>query len=112
MNSHLEYGFVLALCGLIPALMYFNKNYPLKGRILVTILGITVSSIPYLIWDVWATEQKHWSFNSNFISGFYFYNLPIEEVLFFFVIPFCLIFVWSILTTYTSWKDLYNKIIS
>ncbi len=74
--------------------------------------SIIISAIPYILWDVWATYNKHWSFNAKYHSNIFIYNLPLEEVLFFVVIPFCIIFVWSLLRKYNSWKDLYKKMLT
>ena len=48
-------------------------------------------------WDVFATWRRHWYFNPEGIFGFRIINLPIEEWLFFIVIPFCCVFTWEAL---------------
>jgi lycopene cyclase domain-containing protein len=49
-------------------------------------------AIPFLIWDVIFTEQGVWGFNEKYLVGYYIYGLPIEEILFFFCIPYASIF--------------------
>ena len=56
----------------------------------------------FILWDTLFTDLKVWRFNSDYITGFYFGNLPIEEVLFFIFIPF------SCLFTYHCFKKLIN----
>ncbi len=46
-------------------------------------------------WDVFATYRGHWHFNPDGVWSPKIINLPIEEVLFFVVIPFCCIFTWE-----------------
>ena len=46
-------------------------------------------------WDVIATARGHWSFNPEGVMPYKIINLPLEEVLFFVVIPFCCIFTWE-----------------
>jgi lycopene cyclase domain-containing protein len=46
-------------------------------------------------WDVVATYRGHWSFASDGTYPIRIINLPLEEVLFFIVIPFCCIFTWE-----------------
>ena len=57
-------------------------------------------AIFYCVWDSIFTSMQIWFFNKEYITGFYIYNLPIEEVLFFFVIPYCCVFVYECICTY------------
>ena len=54
----------------------------------------------YILWDMVFTKQGVWSFNENYITGLKLYNLPIEEVLFFFVVPYCCVFIYECVTCY------------
>ncbi len=49
----------------------------------------------YIIWDAWFTSIHVWSFNENYITGIHILNLPVEEVLFFFVVPYCCSFIYE-----------------
>ncbi len=46
------------------------------------------------------THLKVWSFNPQYLIGITLVNLPIEEVLFFLVVPFSCIFVYEVLIAY------------
>jgi len=46
-------------------------------------------------WDVFATYRGHWYFNPEGTYSLRIINLPLEEVLFFVVIPFCCVFTWE-----------------
>ena len=54
----------------------------------------------YIIWDMVFTKQGVWSFNENYITGIKLYNLPIEEVMFFFVVPYCCVFIYECVRCY------------
>ena len=54
----------------------------------------------YIVWDMVFTKQGIWSFNENYITGLKLYNLPIEEVLFFFVVPYCCVFIYECIRCY------------
>ncbi len=55
-------------------------------RLLFTILPVLV---PFLIWDAYAISQGHWYFDESRILGFYLPGeIPLDELLFFIVIPF------------------------
>ncbi len=76
----------------IPFVVSFDKRIQLMRDWKSLILALVISSIPYLMWDVYFTEQGYWGFNPIYLSGTYLFNLPIEEVLFFICIPFACIF--------------------
>ena len=46
------------------------------------------------------TKEGVWSFNVDYITGIKLYNLPIEEVLFFFVVPYCCVFIYECVRCY------------
>lgn len=78
----------------------FYKSWQsyLPANILVAIMFIT--------WDACFTYKGIWSFNSDYITGIYFFNQPIEEILFFICIPFSCVFTYYCLNKFydLSWK--------
>ena len=64
----------------------FWRNFLLTD---VSILAI------YLMWDYWAIKKENWSFDAEQILGIYLFgNVPIEEVLFFIIVPLMTIIVY------------------
>lgn len=57
-------------------------------------------AILYIIWDSWFTSLGVWSFNENYITGIKFFGLPLEEILFFFVVPYCCTFIYECIRCY------------
>lgn len=57
-------------------------------------------AIFYITWDIFFTSKNVWSFNDAYISGIKLINLPIEEVLFFFVVPYCCVFIYECIRCY------------
>ena len=93
--AQLHYLFVLmfiAFCAVAVTLAFririkrFWRNFLLAdGSILVN----------YLIWDYWAIKKENWSFDSEQILGFYLFDIvPIEEVLFFIIVPLMTVIVY------------------
>ena len=54
----------------------------------------------FLVWDVNFTHQKIWGFTPKYLAKIYLYNLPIEEVLFFFLVPYACIFIYEVILAY------------
>jgi lycopene cyclase domain-containing protein len=62
-------------------------------------LGIAVMSLLFVPWDAWFTSKQVWGFNERYITGIRIANLPIEEWLFFIVVPFACSFIYEVLNT-------------
>lgn len=44
----------------------------------------------FVAWDLWAVDRDHWTYNPDYVTGFQLPgDLPIEELVFFLVIPIC-----------------------
>ena len=63
-------------------------------------LSMLLPAIFYCVWDSIFASMQIWFFNEEYITGLYIHNLPIEEVLFFFVIPYCCVFVYECVCIY------------
>ncbi len=57
-------------------------------------------AIFYCVWDSVFAKMGIWYFNSKKITGLFLFNLPLEEVLFFFVIPYCCVFIYACVRSY------------
>ena len=83
---------------------YYKFFKPLAASI--AIVGIT-----YILWDALATYRGDWWFNNNYLIGIKILGLPIEEILFFIVVPFACIFIYENLIYFLKDKKIpYNKI--
>lgn len=54
----------------------------------------------FIAWDIGYTKSGIWGFNPTYLSGIYFFNLPIEEVLFFVCIPYSCLFTYCCLKVF------------
>ncbi len=90
-----RYLATLILSGIIPFVLSF---YPPLGfykhkKALALSIGLIV--FIFGLWDCIAAYRGHWHFNPEAVYGLRILNLPVEEWLFFIVIPFCCIFTWE-----------------
>ncbi|MGP6220824.1 lycopene cyclase domain-containing protein [Caldiplasma sukawensis] len=83
-----------------------KMNYIQKYRVII--LSILPVAIPYIIWDMLVTNRD-WYFNEKYVLNIRIVDLPIEEVLFFFVVPFAMFFVLEYLSRYIKEKTYENK---
>jgi len=111
--SQFEYLIVLLLV-FVPTFtiaLTHTKN-ELRPHLKLAFFTITLSAIPFLIWDYWATLRGHWEFNPKYNMGIYIANLPLEEVLFFFAVPFSCLFLWLVIKEFDTWESFKKKLIS
>ncbi len=54
----------------------------------------------YIAWDIYFTSRAVWSFNADYITGIKLSNLPLEEVLFFLIVPYCCVFIYACIRAY------------
>lgn len=57
-------------------------------------------AILYIAWDMYFTSKGVWSFNEAYITGIKIINLPLEEVLFFLIVPYCCVFIYACIRSY------------
>ncbi|MDD5565309.1 MAG: lycopene cyclase domain-containing protein [Candidatus Omnitrophica bacterium] len=92
-----RYMLVLILAGSLPFVLSFwpkLKFYRNSRALAASIFGIVAI---FGVWDVIAVNRHHWYFDPSGVGAVTIFNLPLEEVLFFVVIPFCCIFTWEAL---------------
>ncbi len=91
------YYILLGLSLLYPLAQSFEKRVYMYRKLRFILPGILVTGAIYLIWDAYFTAAGIWGFNHNFTRDFYLLGLPIEEWLFFFVVPYSCIFLYEVL---------------
>jgi lycopene cyclase domain-containing protein len=92
-----KYMMVLILSGAVPFFLSYWPPLKLYRSISALVLSLSLIVVIFGAWDVWATYRGHWRFNPEGVWHFRFMNLPLEEILFFVVIPFCCIFTWEVI---------------
>jgi lycopene cyclase domain-containing protein len=83
-----------------PLALSFDKKVAFYKKWKYLFPAMFLPAVFYILWDVYFTAKEVWSFNSKRIIGSKLANLPIEEVLFFFVVPYCCIFIYECIRCY------------
>lgn len=84
-----QYLLLMAGCLLITLpleLVLGARVYRRPVRLLLAMLPMLVI---FVAWDILGIVRNHWWYNETFISGIHLGPMPIEELIFFIVIPIC-----------------------
>nr|WP_319999356.1 lycopene cyclase domain-containing protein [uncultured Draconibacterium sp.] len=87
------YFILLTASGAVPLLLSFDKRLQFYKQWKYVFPSILLVALVYIIFDVNFTNQGIWGFNPEYLSGIYLFTLPLEETLFFIVIPYASIFL-------------------
>lgn len=63
----------------------------------------------FIVWDYTFTQRGIWGFNSQYLVGIDLGILPLEEILFFVVVPFACVFIYESLRSYIK-QDYLGKV--
>lgn len=81
---------------LFPFAFSFEKRIRFHTKWKYLWVAIAIPAAFFIIWDVWFTAKGVWWFNDPYILGPRLLDLPLEEWLFFVVIPYCSLFIYEI----------------
>jgi len=93
-----QWTYLLVLLGslFVPLLRSFEHRINFKRYWGALFAGIGVMMLVFIPWDIVFTRNAIWSFAPDRVLGFYLLDLPIEEWLFFIVIPYCVVFIYEV----------------
>lgn len=95
MDLHYTYALILAGSVAGPVALSFDKKVAFFTKWPDVFKAGIIPAILFICWDMFFTSKGVWWFSENHISGVMIGNLPIEEALFFFVVPFCCLFIYE-----------------
>ena len=102
--SHLEYLGVLACCLAGTGWLEFGLHTGVYRRWRRLVLSIAPVLVVFTGWDLYAIARGHWTFDGRRTTGWLLPgHLPIEEVLFFVVIPICSVLAFEAVRSVRGW---------
>ena len=97
-----QYTYFLILAGSLagPLALSFDKKVAYYTKWKYLFPAMLLPALFFLVWDELKTRSGVWSFSSEHITGLQLSSLPVEEVLFFFVVPYCCVFIYECMICY------------
>jgi lycopene cyclase domain-containing protein len=93
--SNFTYLLLLIITIAYPLAKSFEHRLRFYTKLKYILPAIIITAVPFLIWDVLFEKHNVWSFSHDHTIGLYILGLPIEEWLFFFVIPYACFFIYE-----------------
>ena len=101
---HLAYVGMLAFCllGTLPLELWLGvRVYRQWRRLLMTLLPVVAV---FFVWDLYAIAAGHWDFDSSQLLGVVLPGgVPLEELLFFVVVPTCALLAFEAVRRVKGW---------
>ncbi|MBS3808240.1 MAG: lycopene cyclase domain-containing protein [Bacteroidales bacterium] len=102
--TRFTYLFLLVLTLGYPLYKSFEPRIRFHTKFRYVLPSIVLTAIPFLIWDVLFEQSGIWHFNPDYTIGVFWLGLPLEEWLFFFIIPFACFFIYEVVLYFTGTK--------
>ena len=102
--ENLHYAYVLIFIAICAVGVNFGFKLQFSKKFKLFLLTDSLILVIYLIWDFWAVSKGSWFFDPDQILGIMLLGkLPIEEVLFFIIVPLMTVLTYLALTKLTGW---------
>ena len=98
--DHLTYLFLNLITIAGPLALSFDKKVAFYKNWKPFASAMLATSTLYILWDIWFTKINVWLFNPQFLYGKWLAGLPLEEYIFFIIIPYACLFIYACLKAY------------
>ncbi len=106
-SKYLYLGILLATIS-YPLTQSFEWRINLYQKWKPLCLSILFMMLLFIPWDIWFAKEGVWWFNKNYTLGLTLFYLPVEEWLFFIIVPYACFFIYEVLNFYIK-KDILYK---
>ncbi len=114
MPEKCTYLLVDFFCIIFPFVFSFHPKLRFHRQWQYFVLPCVLTALFFIIWDILFTAKGVWSFNPSYVCGVYFFNLPLEEVLFFIFIPYACVFTYYCMSLFVNdrWRRSQARLVS
>ena len=107
--AHLTYLALLAGCLVVTAPLELVLRVRVYARWRRLLLALVPELVVFLVWEAYAVARHHWSWDAAQVLPVRVGGLPLEEVLFFLVVPVCAILSLEAVRKVTRWDAGYEE---
>jgi lycopene cyclase domain-containing protein len=102
--GHLSYAALLAGCLVVTAPLELALRVRVYARWRRLLLAVVPEFVVFVVWVLYAIAQGHWHYDGDLTLGIRFPGgIPVEEVLFFLVVPLCSVLALEAVRRVTGW---------
>jgi lycopene cyclase domain-containing protein len=80
---------------IVPFLFSFYPKAPFYKKWKYLFVSTLIPGVIFIVWDEIFTQMGVWGFNPDYLIGWQWGQLPLEEILFFFCIPYASVFTYE-----------------
>ncbi|PRC43841.1 lycopene cyclase domain-containing protein [Mycobacterium sp. ITM-2017-0098] len=99
-----RYQYLLLMVGCLvltaPLEIFGSGVYRQTRRAAAAIIPV---ALVFIVWDLLAIIGDVWSYNPRYVTGIHVGVMPLEELMFFIVIPLCALLTYSAVSTILTW---------
>jgi len=93
-----------------PLALSWDKRVQFYKQLKPLFKAIAIVGSGFILWDILYTKWGVWGFNSEHLLGASLFGLPLEEILFFIVVPYACVFLHDTINYYWPIKKPIKKI--
>ena len=87
--QHYQYLLLMLGCLVITLPLELVLGARVYARWRLAVLALVPTVLLFTVWDVSGIVRLHWTYTPDFITGVHLGVMPLEELVFFIVIPIC-----------------------
>lgn len=104
MDDTFQYLVLMAGCLLITLPLEFVLAARVYRRPRMLLAALVPVVVVYSVWDIVGIWRGHWSYNPEYVTGILLpLRMPLEELVFFIVIPICGLLTYEAVGTVLAW---------